>query len=67
MLATEFEAQDTLRLIEISAYPHIKPENQRKMHRRYHSQAFPAVYETSSEPLKLSQFAEKIGKALHGG
>jgi hypothetical protein len=42
---TVIEAQEMLKQMTVSAYPHIKPEKARSIHRGIHKQAYPKTHE----------------------
>jgi hypothetical protein len=58
---TVVEAQETLVQLQVASYAHMKPDDQRKLHRKLHEMAFPTVYE---KPVALTP--EQMAKLLHG-
>lgn len=58
---TVIEAQETLVRLQVASYAHMKPDDQRKLHRSLHEMAYPAIYRN---PVTLT--AEQMAKLLHG-
>jgi hypothetical protein len=59
------EARETLTNFSISSYPHMKKEDQRKLHKKVHSAAF-AQTTDSSKPVSTKDIAERLRRSLGG-
>ena len=61
---TILEAQETLLAFNISAYPMMKNESAKKLHRAFHDKAFPRNRERARRSLTTAELAQLTGAGI---
>lgn len=57
---TIIEARRTLNSMTVAMSPYMKPEEYEKVHRGYHKQAYPDIYERAVRHLEASDIQKRL-------